>query len=89
MPGAAGCRNERHRARLVSRLAGDGAHRDIERGMLGRAGICDKNSMHARVARTTLDQSRNREHPSEQSGNMGRVQGFQGYIYIQGASPAA
>ena len=35
-PGAAECRNERHRARLESRRAGDVAHRDIERGKLGR-----------------------------------------------------
>ena len=35
-PGAAACRNERHRARLESRRGADGVHRDIERGNIGR-----------------------------------------------------
>ena len=35
-PGAAECRNECQRALLESRRAGDGAHRDIERGKIDR-----------------------------------------------------
>ena len=38
-PGAAECRNKRHRARLASRRAGDRAHRDIERGKLVQSTI--------------------------------------------------
>ena len=41
-PGAAECRNKRHRARLASRRAGDRAHRDIERGKLRPDRIGDK-----------------------------------------------
>ena len=41
-PGAAECRNERHRARLASRCGGDGAQRDVERGKLGPDRTGDK-----------------------------------------------
>ena len=39
-PGAVGCRNERRKARRAPRRAGDGAHRDIERGKLTLDRIC-------------------------------------------------
>ena len=35
------CRNEHHRPRLASRRAGDGAHRELERGKLGPDRIGD------------------------------------------------
>ena len=66
-PGAADCRNERHRARLASRRGGDEAHRDIERGKLGPDGIGDKMvpsaarvACIAGAACTSLDQNSNK-----------------------------
>ena len=64
------CWNERHRARLASLPAGDGAHRDIEQGKLGaRREWQASRAQHARESR-----------PGQilffgQSGTMGRVQG--------------
>ena len=54
--GRAECWNERHRARLASLRAGDGAHRDIERGKLGRwrrtrRGWQASHAQHGRVSR--------------------------------------
>ena len=82
-PGTADCRNEHHMARLASRRAGDGAHRDIERERRGPDRICDmmvpstaRVACIVRAACTSLDQNRNKKNFLEQSDTMGRVKRY-------------
>ena len=75
--------NERHRTRLACRRPGAGAHRDIERGEVPSAA---RVACIARSACTSLDQNSNKKNFSEQSGTMGRIQG---YIYTNLSTTAA